>query len=62
MPNISKSKLMEQMIEVPPMELQNKDAKILYGNYNIRNKLEVASQSSNTLFNSLLQRAFKGEL
>lgn len=62
MPNISKSKLMEQMIEVPPMALQNQYAKILHSNYSIRNKLEVAAESSDSLFNSLLQRAFKGKL
>jgi type I restriction enzyme S subunit len=58
MPNISKLKLMEQMIEVPPMAIQKKYANILHGNYSIRNKLEATAQSSNTLFNSLLQRAF----
>ena len=62
MPNISKSKLMEQMIEVPPIALQKKYANILHGNYRIKNKLEDAIKSSDTLFNSLLQRAFKGEL
>lgn len=62
MPNISKSKLMEQMIEVPPMALQKKYAKILHCNYRIRNKLEATAQSSSTLFNSLLQMAFKGVL
>ncbi|OGU16681.1 MAG: hypothetical protein A2076_06560 [Geobacteraceae bacterium GWC2_53_11] len=62
MPNISKAKLMEQMIEVPPMALQKKYAKILHSNYSIRNKLEATAQSSSTLFNSLLQRAFKGVL
>ena len=62
MPNISKSKLMEQMIEVPPMALQKKYAKILHSNFKIRNKLELAAQSSIHLFNSLLQRAFEGEL
>ena len=62
MPNISKSKLMDQIIEVPPMALQNKYTKILHGNYSIRNKLEVSFHANNILFNSLLQRAFKGEL
>lgn len=62
MPNISKSKLMEQLIEVPPMALQKKYADILHINRNVRNKLEVVSQTSNSLFTSLLQRAFRGEL
>lgn len=62
MPNISKSKLLEQMIEVPPMLLQKKYADILYLNRNIRIKLEAASQTSTSLFTSLLQRAFRGEL
>ena len=44
MPNISKAKLMEQMIEVPPMALQKKYAKILHNNYSIRNKLEATFQ------------------
>lgn len=62
MPNISKTKLMEQMIEVPPIALQKKYADILHNNYRNRNKLEFAEQSSRNLFNSLLQRAFEGEL
>lgn len=62
MPNISKSKLMEQLIEVPPMALQKKYADILHINRNARNKLEAASQKSDILFTSLLQRAFRGEV
>ena len=62
MPNISKSKLMEQMIEVPPMLLQKKYANILHLNRNVRIKLEAASQTSDSLFTSLLQQAFRGEL
>lgn len=62
MPNISKAKLMEQMIEVPPMALQEKYSKILHSNYSIRNNLEATALTSNALFNSLLQKAFNGDL
>jgi type I restriction enzyme S subunit len=60
--NISQAKVRGIEMPVPPIKLQKQFADFVWRNYNIRNKLEAASQSSNTLFNSLLQRAFKGEL
>ncbi|MES0489585.1 MAG: hypothetical protein ABUK01_06325 [Leptospirales bacterium] len=62
MPNISKTKLLEHKIEVPPLPLQNKFAAVaekieaMKGRYN-----ESLSELEN-LYGSLSQRAFRGEL
>ncbi|MBC7962915.1 MAG: hypothetical protein H7Y05_08220 [Steroidobacteraceae bacterium] len=60
--NISQAKVRGIEMPVPPIKLQKQFADFVWRNYDIRNKLEVASQSSNTLFDSLLYRAFKGDL
>jgi restriction endonuclease S subunit len=60
--NISQAKVRSVKMPVPPMKLQQQFASFVWRNYYIRNKLEAASQGSNTLFSSLLQHAFKGEL
>ena len=62
MPNISKSRLMEQLIELPPIELQQKFRNVFY---RVRSCIESQSYAHNLateLFNSLTQRAFRGEL
>jgi len=62
MPNISKSRLMKQLIELPPIELQDK-FKIVF--YTVRSCIESQSSAHNLateFFNSLSQRAFRGEL
>ena len=60
--NISQAKVRSIQMPVPLIKLQKQFAAFVWRNYNIRNKLEAASQSTDTLFNSLLQRAFKGDL
>lgn len=60
--NISQAKVRSIEMPVPPLKLQKQFAEFVWRNYSIRNKLESSFQCSDTLFNSLLQRAFKGEL
>lgn len=60
--NISQAKVRGIGMPVPPIKLQKQFAAVVWRNYDIRSKLEAASQSSNTLFYSLLQRSFSGEL
>mgnify|MGYP003585886577 CR=1 FL=1 len=57
--NISQAKVLDMEMPMPPLNLQKQFADSVWRNYSIRNKLEAASQESITLFNSLLQSAFK---
>ena len=49
-------------IIVPPLELQNKFAQIVEKVESQKQKNELVIEQMNNLFNSLSQRAFKGEL
>lgn len=63
MPNISKQRLSSVVIPLPPRELQENFAKNLNACLDTRKRLANEAQTeSNNLFNSLVQRAFKGEL
>lgn len=62
MPNISKGRLLQQQIEVPPMDLQEKYAQAVTEIFSLTQKKQVATEEAETLFNALVQRAFKGEL
>lgn len=46
----------------PPLELQNKYALFVHAVEKSKEKLITASAVTDTLFNSVLQRAFKGTL
>ncbi len=60
--NISKAKLKQLKIPLPPIELQNQFAERILA-IEVQKLLALASlEKSAALFNSLLQRAFKGEL
>ncbi len=60
--NISKAKLKQLKIPLPPIELQNQFAERILA-IEVQKLLALASlKKSEALFNSLLQRAFKGEL
>jgi type I restriction enzyme, S subunit len=60
--NISKAKLKQLKIPLPPIELQNQFAERILA-IEAQKLLALASlEKSAALFNSLLQRAFKGEL
>ncbi len=62
MPNISKAKLLEFNIPVPEPSLQKKYEGIAMQVYKVKLKLDEELSELNNLFNSLLQRAFKGSL
>lgn len=62
MPNISKEKLMEFEIPVPPIKIQNKFSEIVVKNRCSLNIIQNGSTASGLLFNSLLKQAFDGEL
>lgn len=62
MANINAQELQDFNIYIPPMELQNKFAKIVEHVEAQKQKNELVIEQMNNLFNSLSQRAFKGEL
>lgn len=60
--SITKSAVRELPILLPPLELQNEFAKIFEKVEDLKKKNEASAIKLDDLFNSLLQRAFKGEL
>ncbi|OME91847.1 hypothetical protein BK124_27170 [Paenibacillus amylolyticus] len=62
MPNISKSKLLEHKVEVPPLTLQNEFAAIVEKVELLKAKYAQSLTGMKNLYNSLSQRAFRGEL
>jgi type I restriction enzyme S subunit len=62
MANINAQELQEIVILQPPLELQNQYAELVHSVEKAKEKLIASSEVSDALFNSLLQRAFKGEL
>ena len=62
MANINAQELQDFNIYIPPMELQNKFAKIVEKVETQKQKNELVIEQMNNLFNSLSQKAFKGEL
>ena len=47
---------------IPPIELQNKFADIVKQTELLKSQYQESEKELNNLFNSLMQRAFKGEL
>jgi len=62
MANINAQELQEIVIMQPPVELQNRYASLVHSVERVKEKLITLSEVTGTLFNSLLQRVFKGEL
>ena len=62
MPNISKAKLLEHRIEVPPYILQNQFAEIVKKTVSLKQKMGAQSQELEKQFQALMQKAFKGAL
>jgi type I restriction enzyme S subunit len=62
MPNISKTKLLQELVELPPLELQQTYAKTLHKTRKLSEKCDAGCKEASNLFNSLVQRAFRGEL
>ena len=62
MPNISKSRLMNKKIYLPPVDKQNQFAERVQAIETQKAQAQASLAQAEDLFNSLLQRAFKGEL
>jgi len=62
MPNISKARLRKLLLPVPPLDFQLKYRKIANTLWTGQNHQKASSEKAHDLFNSLLQRAFRGEL
>ncbi len=62
MANINAQELQNISIHIPPIDLQNRYAEILNSILKNRDDLSSNSKYLDNLFNSLLQRAFKGDL
>lgn len=62
LPFINQSIILDYEIPLPPIDLQLEYAKIQEQVRKSRNQLTSSSHSSDDLFNSLVQRAFRGEL
>ena len=60
--NVSKEKVLKTEAPIPPMLLQNKFAGIVWQTYRIREEFLSGSSINENLFNSLVQRAFRGKL
>jgi len=60
--NISKAKLKQLKIPLPPITLQNQFAERIQSIETQKQQAQASLEKSEALFNSLLQRAFKGEL
>ena len=60
--NISKAKLLKLQIPLPSIELQNRFAENNLAILEQVRHIQANLEKSETLFNSLLQKAFKGEL
>jgi len=60
--NISKAKLKQLKVLLPPIDLQNQFAQHIEKIEQQKQQAQASLEKSQALFNSLLQRAFKGEL
>ena len=62
MKNIPKPKLLEIFVPIPPVSEQNKFGTIVEKVINTHGKFAISHREIAILFNSLTQRAFRGEL
>ena len=60
MPNISKARLLNYFVEVPPIKLQNQFAEIIKSTQDIKALMHVQSKELNNQFQALMQKAFNG--
>ncbi|MCY7277490.1 MAG: restriction endonuclease subunit S [Phormidesmis sp. CAN_BIN44] len=59
---ITLTRLREMPVMLPPLDLQSKFSRIIEQTTQCSAKLKLSKSKKNDLFNSLLQRAFRGEL
>jgi type I restriction enzyme S subunit len=62
MKNISKAKLMTISIPVPPLDIQRKFGKFALAQHKTLTARREGAETTASLFGSLVQRAFRGEL
>ncbi|WP_092926122.1 restriction endonuclease subunit S [Romboutsia hominis] len=62
MANINAQEMQDIKIYMPPIELQDRFAQIVYSVESMKKKNINSNEELNNLFNSLMQRAFNGEL
>lgn len=60
--NISNKDIQNLELPIPPIELQNEFAEFVAQTDSIRSKMEASLSELEDNFNSLMQKAFKGEL
>jgi len=60
--NISKAKVLETGVPVPPLVQQEQFASVFWKSLEVKRKLMEGAESADDLFHSLVQRAFAGEL
>lgn len=60
--NVSQAKLLSMNALVPNINTQTKFADILWRIYKLKERTEKSFETLNINFNSLLQKAFRGEL
>lgn len=61
-PHLNSEQIQSLMVYLPPIELQNEFAEFVTQTDSIRSKMETSLSELEDNFNSLMQRAFKGEL
>jgi len=61
-PKFNKTQLKKMKIPLPPLPLQQKFAKIVEHVEGLKENVKKTKQNSEELFNSLIQKAFRGEL
>ena len=60
--NISQGKLLSMSAPIPDIETQKKFSDLIWQSIQVSTRIQESSKESENLFNSLLQRAFRGEL
>lgn len=60
--NVSQEKLLRLRLPIPPIHLQQRFANQVWRTYDTRARLNEAGNQADKLFDSLAQRAFRGEL
>lgn len=61
-PHLNSEQIQSLMVYLPPIELQNEFAEFVTKTDSIRSKMEASLSELEDNFNSLMQKAFKGEL
>ena len=61
-PKINRLTFLKFELPYPPLKLQEKFSKVCSSTYSMKKNFDFVNLESNNLFNSLLQRAFKGQL